>query len=185
LQRSLQDHYSEVFVTFKGGQWTIGDFIERFQAIAPVYRPHLNDPDRFEEELRNMIRDEFLTKEAKKKNLQSTPYVKKQVREAKEDLLAVRMRQELCKDVSISPNERERFYQENRGAFGEAPSEEMWQEIERRALRAKQDSAIHQHFQVWLQTNPIVRDDAAFEQALMDLGGEKASYMTVWQPPPR
>ncbi len=185
LQRSLQDRFSEVFVTFKGGQWTIGDFIERFQATAPVYRPHLNNPERFEEELRNMIRDEFLRKEAKKKNLASTPYVKKQVREAKEDLLAARMRQELCKDVSISPNERESFYRKHHGVFGEAPSKEMWQEIEQRALQAKQDSVIHHHFQLWLQKNPIVRDDAAFEQALRDLGGEKASYMTVWQPPPR
>ncbi len=36
IRHSIEDHLQEVIVEFNGGQWTIGDFLEKLKSVHPA-----------------------------------------------------------------------------------------------------------------------------------------------------
>ena len=68
----LKKYNSEILVTFKNGNWTIGDFLYHL-SYRPFY-PDLSDINRFAASLRKnialMLRDYFLEKEGRKRGYQ-------------------------------------------------------------------------------------------------------------------
>ena len=182
---SLQERGDQPFMTWRDGQWTIADFIRRFQAIPPLYRPHLQNPELFEKELRNMIRDEFLTARAEKLGLADDPYVALKVREAGEDITAAAMTQKLTGSLTVSDEEVQRYYQNHLASTQPNPDETVWNEIRRRALKNKQDSVISAFVGNWRRSVIPQKDEAVLEKVLQELGGEKAAFIAVWQPPQR
>ncbi len=182
---SLQEKGNQLFMTWRDGQWTLADFIRRFQAIPPLYRPHLQNPELFEKELRNLIRDEFLNIKAEKLGLADDPYVEQKVREAKQDMAAAAMRQNLVASVTVDEGEVQRYYQKHLAKLEPNPGETMWKEIQRRALASKQDSVVSAFVWNWQKNVVAQENDSLFAQVLRELGGEKASFIAVWQPPPK
>jgi len=185
LSASLQERRNQVFMTYRHGQWTLTDFIQRFQAIPPLYRPHLQHPELFESELRHLIRDEFLNDRAEQLGLQTDPYVLKQVEEAKLDLLAAAMRRHLVAAISVDEAEVHRYYRTHLAQDLSTPDDELWQEIRRRALAHKQDSVITAFVRHWREATPSHTDEVQLQQALQALGGDQAAFIAVWQPPQR
>ncbi len=77
----LKKSIDEPLVTFAGGQWTIKDFLKSFDPKSVKAEPDdrnglLND---LNQQIVMNIRDSFLVKEAKKRGLQKSPTVKKEL----------------------------------------------------------------------------------------------------------
>ncbi len=182
IAASLQERGQEPFVVFADAQWTIADFIKRFQAIPPLYRPHVYNPSRFEKELRDMIRDEFLDRQAEKQNLAKHPYVQEKYQQAREQLLYAAMVQHLSESITVSAAEEEQ-YARSHGL--DCQSEEQRQIIRRRLHAVKRDSVITAAVSPWLKATTATVDPSLFDNVLENLGGAKAAFITVWQPPQR
>jgi hypothetical protein len=180
---SLQNRQQEVFIVFDDGQWTIADFIRRFQAIPPLYRPHVYNPGLFEKELRDMIRDEFLDRQAETQNLSENPYVQNKYQEAREQLLYTAMVQNLVQSISIAPDEEARLARSLGFAAGDTLTAEQRQIVKRRLYAVKVDSAVKAVVSPWLQSVSPHIDQQLLAKALANLGGDKAAFITVWQPP--
>lgn len=185
VARSLHQRGDQPFVLYRGGQWTLADFINRFQAIPPLYRPHPQNPKLFEKELRNMIRDDFLTQRAEKLGLQDDPYVIDRVAQARQDLMAAAMVQRLAGSVSVSDEQVQHYLQHQSVPESAQREEAVWQTARNRLIKIKQDSVISAFVDAWLQGQRVNRDEAEFQKVLDALGGEKAAFIAVWQPPVR
>jgi hypothetical protein len=179
---SLQQRQEEEFVVFDNGHWTIADFIRRFQAIPPLHRPHVYNPERFEKELRDMIRDEFLDRQAEKQNLDDHPYVQDKTREAHEQLLYAAMMQELARSIAISPAEEAQAATSFDFADSDSLNEEQRQMIHNRLYAGKVDSAAKNLVSTWLKSVSPHIDQDLLTNVLTTLGGEQAAFITVWQP---
>ncbi len=77
----LQINMDQTLVTFVGGQWTIADFLKDFD--AKTVKADADDRNGLLNQLNQQIavrvRDSFLVKEAKKKGLQKSPNVQKEL----------------------------------------------------------------------------------------------------------
>ena len=185
VAQSLQQRAEQPFVLYRGGRWTIADFINRFQAIPPLYRPHPQNPQLFEQELRNMIRDDFLTRRAEKLGLRDDPYVIDRVAQARQDLMAAAMAQRLAGAVTVSDDQVQRFMQHQSVTESAHTEEAVRQAARARLVKVKQDSVISAYVDAWLQGRTVHRDKSELQKVLDALGGEKAAYIAVWQPPAR
>jgi hypothetical protein len=179
---SLQQRQQEEFVVFDDGHWTIADFIRRYQATPPLYRPHVYNPERFEKELRDMIRDEFLDRRAAMQDLDDHPYVQKKTLEAREQLLYSAMMQELARSIAISPAEEAQAAKSFDFADSDSLNEEQRQVIHNRLYAVKVDSAARNLVSTWLKTVSPHIDQDLLTNVLTTLGGEQAAFITVWQP---
>ncbi len=185
VAQSLHQRGDQPFVLYRGGQWTIADFIKRFQAIPPLYRPHPQNPELFEQELRNMIRDDFLTQRAEKLGLQDDPYVTDKVAQARQDLMAAAMAQRLAGSVVVSDDQVQRYLQRQSLPVSAQTEEAVRQAARARLVKIKQDSVISAYVDAWLQGRTVRRDESEFQKVLHALGGDKAAFIAVWQPPAR
>ena len=179
---TLEDHRDDVFVTFKGGQWTLGEFLDRVEAMPPGYRPRLNKPDSFRDELKDMIRDEFLAAEADKKHLAKHPEVKKEVQWWREEMLAAKIKSELVKHLDVTPQEIESYFQDHKNIYSEELTEKLTDEIAGQVLAVKQDSMIAAFIKELKSKTTVTVDKQEFDVALEELGGDNASFMLVWKP---
>jgi len=185
IAQSLHHRGDQPFVLYRGGGWTIADFINRFQAIPPLYRPHPQNPKLFEQELRNMIRDDFLTRRAEKLGLHNDPYVTDKVAQARQDLMAAAMAQRLVGSVAVNDDQIQRYMQQQSVPLSAQTDEAVRQAARSRLVKIKQDSVISAHVDAWLRGRRVHRDESEFQKVLQALGGEKAAYIAVWQPPAR
>jgi len=185
VAQSLQQRGDQPLVLFRGGRWTIADFINRFQAMPPLYRPHPQNPQLFEKELRNMIRDDFLTRRAEKLGLRDDPYVNDRVVQARQDLMAAAMAQRLAGSVTVTDDQVQRFLQHHSAPASAQTEEAVRQAARARLVKIKQDSVISAYVDAWLQDRTVYRDETELQRVLDVLGGEKAAFIAVWQPPAR
>ena len=119
IRHRVEQHLQEVIVEFDGGQWTIGDFLERLKSVHPDARPTMTSRGNLKDVVARMVRDEFLAQEGYRRGLQDSEYVQEEVRHWQEDLLFNRMRKMLLDTVKVSENELNDFYAKNRGKYVE------------------------------------------------------------------
>ena len=108
----LKNKLDETLVTFKGGQWTLKDFIERLdprdvrskKGDKKSLRSKLND------EIALSVRNSFFTKEAKKRGLDKLPSVKKQLKEWRDKWVYEEARREFTKDLSITDDQARAYF---------------------------------------------------------------------------
>ena len=159
----------------------LAEFLEKIEAIPPAYRPRLSNPGRFKNELKDLIRDEFLADEAEKMNLRRHPEVEKQVDWWREELLASKLKSELVKDIVVTSEEIESYFQENKDIFGNELNDEIKEEITYRVLSQKQDSVITAFVNVLKSKTSVTFNDQEFARDLDQLGGEKAGFLVVFK----
>ncbi len=116
---SLKPYRNEVLVEYRGGQWTIGDFLDRLEAMPPAERPRLNSPGSLRRGIKTMIRDAFLAKEARKRGLQNHPYVRSEVALWYEDTMAQLVKKQIADTIRVTEEEIQRAFEANPRRYGE------------------------------------------------------------------
>lgn len=112
-----------VLLRYKGGEWTLGRFADELAKAGPFRRPKFEK----EEDVRNftemvLIQGELLIDAANREGIESTSEFKKAIRESKEGILLTKMQREfLPKDVTVSEEEIEDYYQSHQDRFKIAP----------------------------------------------------------------
>ena len=119
IRHSVEEHLQEVIVEFDGGQWTIGDFLEKLKLVHPDARPTMTSRANLKVVVARMVRDEFLAQEGYRRGLQNSDYVKKEVQHWQEELVFNRMRKMLLDTVTVSESEMNDFYAKNRSKYVE------------------------------------------------------------------
>ena len=117
LTSRLGDHLDQVLVQFEGGQWTIGDFLDKLRAVHPDARPVMTSKTNLKDVVARMVRDEFLLQEGYRHGLQNSSYVREEVRRWKQTLVAEHMRSLVVDTVTVSEVEAQRFYERNRHRY--------------------------------------------------------------------
>ncbi len=75
LTDNLQPDAKQIFMTYRLGQWTIDDFLERLAALPFDKRPRISSLKNFKDDVGLLIRNEFLYKEAERSGLDRSSYV--------------------------------------------------------------------------------------------------------------
>ena len=128
LSSGLENYYNEVLITFKGGNWTIGDFVEKLSNIPVMNRPRLDNPFKFRHDLGIMIRNDFLTQQAKKLGLEKDGEVLKDVKHWEDEFIFSRLWKSI-KDTIATPEKKLKKYFENHHSRYWLPERVKVQEI--------------------------------------------------------
>ncbi len=124
-------------VTFRGGHWTVRDFLEHY-ATRPM-RLDLQDEEHFARSLKWIIglqvRDSFLEAEARKRGMLKRPEVQRELNAWRRKWAYSEMRQRLAKQIRISDAEAKAFYEQHPDFFG--PSFEANRDLVVEQLRQK------------------------------------------------
>lgn len=121
IQQTIKDHQNEVVVEFEGGRWTIGDFLEKLKRVHPSARPIMTSKSNIKDVVARMVRDEFLAQEGYRRGLQRSDYVKEEVRRWKEELVFSKLRKDLLDTVSVTLQELQEYYEQNKPKYKEPP----------------------------------------------------------------
>lgn len=117
LSQGLENRLNDVLITFKGGEWTIGDFLEKLYQIPPARRPRVTSPIKFRDDLGIMIRNEFLTQEARRRGLDNDPLVQKEVKHWQDEYTFSRLWQDIEATISISDSQAQTFFERHRARY--------------------------------------------------------------------
>ncbi|MCK4894134.1 MAG: peptidyl-prolyl cis-trans isomerase, partial [Calditrichia bacterium] len=114
LVRSELEGISEkALVVFRGGAWTVNDFLDRIERMPPARRPDLTNPGRLTTDLAVMVRDEFLANEGYRRKFETRETVREEVARIREEITAEKMKAILLESIEINHEEIENFYNEN------------------------------------------------------------------------
>lgn len=114
----MEPFRDEVLVEFRGGHWTIGDFLDRLEAMPPAERPRINSRSGLERGIKWMVRDEFLAREARKMGLQNHPYVRTEVSLWFEDTMTQLVKRMIADTLTVTEAEVEKYYQDHPEKYG-------------------------------------------------------------------
>lgn len=117
--RDLQDHLNDPLVTFDGGQWTVGDFLQKLKDMPLEDRPYIRNLNTLKNGIGIMVRDEFLAQEAFKRGLQNTPKALLEFERKKEDVLYAKYLGELLKDIHVTEDEVRNYYEKHKKKYVE------------------------------------------------------------------
>lgn len=109
----VQDLLSKDLVVFRGGSWTVQEFLERIKNVHPESRPDLTDAGKLKIALSVMVRDEFLARKGYEQQLNRSPEVVDEIRRLKDDLAGMRMRSALLDTVGVSADEVRAYFQQH------------------------------------------------------------------------
>ncbi len=147
LRRNLSPQSQQVLVTFKGGQWTLQDFIDRVQQLPLSDRPRIDTPANLRHDIGVMIMREFLAREAKNRGLHKDPDVRQAVQRWRDDYTFSEFWQTFSDTLTVSETEKQQFFTEHPGRYlqeekvavreifvdNEAEARQLLQEIRRGA----------------------------------------------------
>jgi len=117
LTVGLEGFQNEALITYKDGVWTIGDFMEKLQNLPVHRRPRMESPAKFRHDLGVMIRDDFLTQEAKKRGLEEDPTVQKEVRYWEDEHIFSQLWQDIQDTMTISDESARAFFEKHRSRY--------------------------------------------------------------------
>ncbi len=108
----LNGKLNETLVTFKGGSWTLNDFINRFdpKSVQTKKENHQTLRSKLNDQIALSVRDSFFTQEAKKRGLDKLPSVKKQLKEWRDKWVYEEARRDFTKDLTISDEQAKAYF---------------------------------------------------------------------------
>ncbi|MBC7186318.1 MAG: peptidyl-prolyl cis-trans isomerase, partial [Calditrichaeota bacterium] len=184
IASALHERMDQVFVSMGERQWTLRDFLRLVQAMPLDQRPHMHRPNRFRQELQDLIRDEFLADQAAREGMAKQPEVKAEVERWRRILLAARMRSLLTDTVSLNDQELRRYYAQRQERYRlTTPLEQLTPQaadlLREDALRAKADSVVAS-FVAQLRARAKIRENPdAYQRAFAEVGGHQAAFIKV------
>ncbi len=117
LSNGLESYRDEVLIMFKGGQWTIGDFLEKLRNLPVTRRPRMDSPLKFRHDLGIIIRNEFLTQEAKRRGLENDPVVQKETRHWEDEYIFSFLWHDIQDTIHISEEQVKAFFEKHRSRY--------------------------------------------------------------------
>lgn len=105
----------EVLVEFTGGRWTVGQFLKKLRQMPPLQRPVINERSQLVRHIVDMVRDQLLIEEARRKGIQDSKTVRAEVQNWRTKLLAGEFQKRLLiadfkkRDPSLWQRRRSRF----------------------------------------------------------------------------
>ncbi|MFQ5651094.1 MAG: peptidylprolyl isomerase [bacterium] len=115
----LIDHLEETLVEFKGGRWTLGEFLTKLAEMPITDRPNTSSRTSLENGIGVMVRDELLAREAFRQGLRTMPSVRAEIEKRKEEVLYTYYRQEIEKSVRVTEEELQVYFAHNRSKYDE------------------------------------------------------------------
>ena len=117
VARTLEYSDDIVLVTFDGGQWTIGDFVEKLRALPSPKRPRLDTPQTLRHDIGVMLRDEFLAKEAERRGMNKVEPVRKEVAHWQDEFTFGELWQAITDTLSVSDSEIASYHTVHSGRY--------------------------------------------------------------------
>ncbi|MCJ7577372.1 MAG: peptidylprolyl isomerase [candidate division Zixibacteria bacterium] len=115
--------------TYKGGQTTVGAFMDQFNSMPAMYRPRLDDKEELEKVAFQSIVPEIVLKEARDQKLEKTKDFKENWQKFLEQKMAEKMRSEvILKDVVVTDEDIQSYYDKHPERY-EKPAEVHIKEI--------------------------------------------------------
>ena len=116
----LKAELDQILVSFEGGSWTIKDFLDRFDPRSikvnkdkgrTAFRSALNNQIALE------VRDDFMTKEARKKDLYKSPRVLKELQMWKDKWVYQEVRHYYTHDLQIDEKQTREYFEKYKDRF--------------------------------------------------------------------
>jgi parvulin-like peptidyl-prolyl isomerase len=122
LNKFTPEEQNMTLFSYKGGEVTVGTFVQQFNEYPPAYRPRLSDKEKIEEmAFQTQIRS-LLLDESREENLEKTKDFEKEWKNLMEKEMAERMRGEvILKEVGISDEEIQSYYDRHKDRFTVQP----------------------------------------------------------------
>ncbi len=117
VQNEIDEHLNDVIVEFEGGAWTIKEFFEKMMETLPQDQPDLTSHLSIAEKIAVMVRNEFLSEEAKRLGLENQPWAKAMLEQKKDKLVANLVRLDIVESIQISEEEVVKHYSNFPGKF--------------------------------------------------------------------
>jgi peptidyl-prolyl cis-trans isomerase C len=129
LEKFTDEEKNMVLFTYKGGQVTVGEFVEQFNSMPPMYRPKLDEKEKIGEiAFQSIVRD-LLVEIARDQKLENSEDFKESWLNSVEQEMIKRMRGEvILKGVGITDEEIKNYYDTHRDRY-EKPAEVQVKEI--------------------------------------------------------
>jgi peptidyl-prolyl cis-trans isomerase C len=120
LQRTL--------VSFKGGSWTISDFLTEFESIPPMYHPRVKDTDDIDALVKNLLTGLLLEERARKMGLHKDREVVLKIQNERENALMRTYQQKgMPKDTILTTDQIETYYEENIDQYSTLAQAHVWE----------------------------------------------------------
>lgn len=122
LNKFTPEEQNMTLFSYKGGEVTVGTFVQQFNEYPQPYRPRLSDKEKigemaFQTQIRSLLIDE-----SKEENLEKTKDFEKEWKNLMEKEMAERMRGEvILKGVGISDAEIQSYYDMHKDRFTAQP----------------------------------------------------------------
>ncbi|TET68356.1 MAG: hypothetical protein E3J45_03410, partial [Candidatus Zixiibacteriota bacterium] len=116
-------------LSYSLGEWTLREFLEFLDRLAPVDYPDWDDAEILRDVLGKYLRRDLLLALAEGQRIDKSEVFQMRLRSVKEDLMAQKFRTEVLeKSITISEEELKEYYEENKGKF-RVPAEYHLREI--------------------------------------------------------
>ncbi len=84
----LQDILNEVLITYRDGKMTVGQFLRSLRNMPADYRPQVNMAPQLKDAIGVVVRNRYLAEEARKRNLDKIPEVRREIEIQSDKVLA-------------------------------------------------------------------------------------------------
>lgn len=135
LQDHIQDRLNDVLVVFEGGQWTIGDFLQKLRYVHTDSRPVMTSKKNLKNVIARMVRDEFLLEEGYRRGLHRSDYVRQETEYWREELTYLKMKKALFDTIQVTEKEIREEYERRKYLKS---YEEVRERIAQKILEKKQ-----------------------------------------------
>jgi len=117
LEAGLEAYSKEILITYRDGQWTIGDFLEKLGNLPIARRPVMVSPTRFRKDLGNMIQDDFLAREARRRGLEKDPEVAREVRNWEDEYTFSALWQSILDTMTVPEEQLQKFFHQHQARY--------------------------------------------------------------------
>lgn len=102
-----------VLGTFRGGRWTLSDFLDRLMVMPKGSRPDVGmAPKEFVSTVRLMVTNEALLGEGYERGLDQQPGVRKRLDRAREERMVTALYRSIVRDVTVTEEDVNHYYEE-------------------------------------------------------------------------
>jgi len=109
-----EEEKKTILVAFKGGPWTIEDFLVELNKLPPMYRPQVKNQDDLQALIKNIITGQLLEIDARQKGLsRKKEMVDKIHAEMDKGLIQIFRQKGASADTSVTDNDIQTYYQDH------------------------------------------------------------------------
>jgi len=125
-----EEEKETVLVSFKGGPWTIEDFLVELTKLPPMYRPQVKNQDDLQALIKNIITGQLLESAARGKGLSRNKEVAEKIHaERDKELIQIFRQKGVSADTAVTDKDIQTFYHDHIDIYT-VPAQVKVQEIQ-------------------------------------------------------